>query len=326
MNRRPLRAAVLALALVLAPAPAPAAEPFSAWLDAFKAEALRQRIGRATLEAAFAGVEPIARVIELDRRQIESRLTFEEYMERVVPPARIAAAQERYLEHKALLDAVAERFGVPAPFIVALWGIESDFGRNPGGYPVVAALATLAHEGRRGAYFRGELLHALRILEAGHVSVPAMQGSWAGAMGQCQFMPSSFHAYAQDFDGDGRRDIWGNLADVFASTANYLARAGWRDNETWGRRVALPEGFDARLADREVRKSLAEWRALGIRGADGGDLPELGPAASIVLPPKSQPGTAYLVHDNFRALLKWNRSLYFALAVGRLSDAVAAVR
>jgi membrane-bound lytic murein transglycosylase B len=326
MNRRPLRTVALALMLVLASAAARPAEPFAAWLDAFKAEALRQRISQATLEAAFAGVEPIARVIELDRRQIESRLSFEEYLERVLPPTRLAAAQERYLEHKALLDEVGARFGVPSRFIVALWGVESDFGRNTGGYPVVAALATLAHEGRRGAFFRAELMHALKILDAGHVSVASMQGSWAGAMGQCQFMPSSFHAYAQDFDGDGRRDIWGTPADVFASTANYLARAGWRDDQTWGRKVLLPQAFDDRLADLEVRKSIAEWQALGVRSADGGDLPERDLASSIVLPPKSRPGTAYLVYDNFRALLKWNRSLYFALAIGRLSDAVAAVQ
>jgi membrane-bound lytic murein transglycosylase B len=326
MMLRPVIVALLALALAAALAPATAAESFGTWLDAFKREARQKGIGEPTLEAAFAGVEPIARIIELDRRQIESRLTFEEYMERVVPPARIAAAQARYQEHKTLLEQVAGRYGVQARFIVALWGIESDFGRNTGGYPVVASLATLAHDGRRGEFFRGELLHALRILDQGHIDVASMQGSWAGAMGQCQFMPSSFNAYAQDFDGDGRRDIWRTQGDVFASTANYLARAGWRDDMTWGRRVMLPAGFDETLADLKVRKSIPEWQALGVRRADGTDLPERGLAASIVLPPKSRPGTAYLVYDNFRTILRWNRSTYFALAVGRLADAVEAVQ
>ena len=322
MTRR-LAAAALVVALALATAAGARAESFAAWLAAFQTEARQEGISQATLEAAFAGVEPIARVIELDRRQPEGRLTFEEYMERVVPGARMQRAQLRYLENKELLDDVGQRFGVQPRSIVALWGIESDFGRNTGGYPVIAALATLAHEGRRGEFFRAELVHALHILDQGHIDLASMQGSWAGAMGQSQFMPSSFNAYAQDFDGDGRRDIWNSKADVFASAAHYLARAGWRGDQTWGRRVRLPAGFDETQADLEIRKPISDWQGLGVRRLDGGDLPVRALTASIVLPPNSQPGTAYMVYDNFRSILKWNRSTYFALAVGALSDAVA---
>lgn len=301
-----------------------AAEPFAAWLAALKAEARQAGISQATLEQAFAGVEPIERVIELDRRQPETRMTFEEYLERVVPPSRIADGRERYREYRQVLQAVGREYGVQPRFIVALWGIESDYGRNTGGFSVIAALATLAYDGRRGEFFRRELIDALKILDDGHITPSAMRGSWAGAMGQSQFMPSSFRAYAQDFDGDGRRDIWTSPADVFASAANYLARAGWRDDQTWGRAVRLPGDFDTALASLEVRKSLDEWQALGVRRRSGGDLPGRALRASVVIPPKSAPDAAFLVYDNYRALLKWNRSSYFAIAVGRLADEIGA--
>lgn len=294
---------------------------FDAWLAALRAEARGRGISEATLEAAFAGVAPVRRIIELDRSQPETRLTAAEYLELVVPPARISAARERLAAHRDLLEAVARRYRVQPRFIVALWGIETDFGRNTGGFGVIEALATLAYDGRRAELFRSELLDALRILDQGHVSAPAMIGSWAGAMGQSQFMPSSFLAYAVDYDGDGRRDIWTSLADVFASIANYLALAGWRDDQTWGRPVRLPEALAGELVGPEVVKPIPAWQALGVRDDDGGALPTRPLPAAIVRPdgPGSQ---AYLVYDNFRTTLKWNRSVYFALAVGRLADAM----
>ena len=317
--------AAIAAAFVLAGLVQPAsAKPFPIWLEEFRAEALKRGIRVQTLDTALNGLAPIPRVIELDRRQPESRFTFPQYLERVVTASRIADARERYRQHRQLLTEVGQKFGVQPRFIVALWGIESDFGRNTGGFSVIGALATLAHDGRRSKYFRGELINALKILDEGHVMASDMQGSWAGAMGQSQFMPSSFRAYAFDFNGDGRRDIWTTQADVFASAANYLARAGWRDDQTWGRKVRLPAGFERGLADLKVRKYLDEWQRLGVRKADGRDLPKRRLRASIVSPSKSGDGPAYLAYHNFRTILKWNRSNYFALAVGHLSDAIVA--
>lgn len=297
------------------------AENFAEWREGVRSEALSQGISAATFDAAFEGIEPIPRVIELDRSQPEVTITFAEYLERVVPEARVAQGRELLAKHRDLLEPVGREYGVPPRFIVALWGIETSFGRFLGGFPVIGALATLAHDGRRSAYFRGELLHALRILEDGHITPDAMVGSWAGAMGQSQFMPSSFVRYAVDHDGDGKRDIWGTQEDVFASAANYLVQAGWRNGETWGRQVQLPAGFDQGLADLKVKKTLAEWQALGLRRADGSDLPQAAMSGSVVLP-GGEGGPAYLVYDNYRTIMRWNRSFYFATSVGLLADRI----
>ena len=296
-------------------------ENFAEWREGVRSEALSQGISAATFDAAFEGIEPIPRVIELDRSQPEVTITFAEYLERVVPESRVAQGRELLAKHRDLLEPIGREFGVPPRFIVALWGIETSFGRFLGGFPVIGALATLAHDGRRSAYFRGELLHALRILEDGHITPDAMVGSWAGAMGQSQFMPSSFVRYAVDHDGDGKRDIWGTQEDVFASAANYLVQAGWRNGETWGRQVQLPAGFDQELADLKVKKTLAEWQALGLRRADGSDLPQAAMSGSVVQP-GGEGGPAYLVYDNYRTIMRWNRSLYFATSVGLLADRI----
>ena len=307
-------------ALTLA-APAKAAGDFGAWLTDLRAEAAAKGISAPTLDAALNGIEPIPRVIELDRKQPEFTLTFADYMKRVVSQDRIAKARRNFSENKALLTKIGRQFGVQPRFIVALWGIETDFGRLTGGFSVVPALATLAFDGRRSAYFRKELLNALKIIDGGHITAEAMKGSWAGAMGQCQFMPSSFLNFAVDADGDGRKDIWTTKADVFGSAANYLARSGWRDDLTWGRPVRLPAGFDPALADLKVRKPLSEWQRLGVRRADGRDLPTRDLPASVILP-DGPGGPAFVVYDNFEAILKWNRSTYFASAVGSLADAL----
>lgn len=293
--------------------------PFGKWLQGVKAEAIEQGIRAETVNSALSGVQPIPRVIELDRRQPEFTLTFRQYMDRVVPAARVKKGRAKLSENRSLLEAVGRKYGVQPRFLVAFWGIETDFGRVTGGFPVIPALATLAHDGRRSAYFRTELFNALTIVDQGHIEASKMMGSWAGAMGQSQFMPSSFVSFAVDENSDGRKDIWNTKADVFASAANYLAKSGWKDDQTWGRRVTLPDNFDPSLASLKTRKRLSEWQKIGVRRADGSDLPKRDLMASIVF--TEGPGSeAYAVYDNFRAILKWNRSTFFAVAVGSLAD------
>ncbi len=315
-------AGALSAALAAFPADAESDPAFEAWLTGLRTEALDAGIRQETLDASFVGVAPIPRVIELDRRQPESTLTFEQYVDRIVSNARIERGRARLAENSPLLQEVSAKFGVQPRFIVALWGIETNFGQNTGGFSVIAALATLAYDGRRSQFFRKELLDALRIIDEGHIRPEHMKGSWAGAMGQSQFMPSSFMNFAYDFDGDGAKDIWNTSADVFASAANYLSGVGWKSDITWGREVRLPDGFDPALADLKVVKQLSEWQSLGVRRADGRDLPARDIPASVIFPGKVG-GPAYLVYDNYRALLRWNRSLYFATAVGLLSDQIA---
>ena len=300
------------------------AEDFQIWLGKLRVEAEGKGISQSVLDEALAGIQPIPRVIELDRRQPEFTLTFTQYRDRVVPQSRIKKGRVKYQENRDLLEEIGGKIGVQPRFIVALWGIETDFGRVTGGFKVIPALATLAHDGRRSAFFRKELLNALQILHEGHIAPKEMMGSWAGAMGQSQFMPSSFLAHAVDYDGDGRRDIWTTRPDVFASAANYLAKSGWRADQTWGREVKLPPDFDFALADLKVRKPIGGWQALGVRQPDGGDLPTRQLSASIVLPEKGKVSPAYLVYNNYRTTLRWNRSTYFALAVGLLSDGIGA--
>ena len=294
---------------------------FDAWLVDLRGEALAQGIAPAIFDAAFDGVAPIPRIIELDRKQPEVTQTFDEYMARRITAKLVEEGRKAYAENRDLLGRVAAKFGVQPRFIVALWGVETRYGIHTGGFPVIAALATLAFDGRRSAYFRGELLDALTFLDQGHIGIGDMMGSWAGAMGQSQFMPSSFLRYAIDFDGDARRDIWTTKADVFASAANYLSKSGWRDDQTWGRKAWLPAGFDKTLADLETVKRLSEWQALGVRRGDGGDLPARDLKASLVLP-GGDAGPAYIIYDNYRTILKWNRSNYFAVSVGRLADLI----
>ena len=319
---RSLSAASVLVAALAASSAAVGADGFERWLAALRAEAAAEGICAATLDRALDGLEPIPRVIELDRRQPEGRLTFRDYNQRVLSEARIARGRELLREHRALLDRVAADYGVQPRFIVALWGIESNYGSFAGEYPVIAALATLAYDGRRAAFFRKELLQALRILDQGDVTPALMMGSWAGAMGQSQFMPSSYMAYAVDYDGDGRRDIWGTPADVFASIANYLAEAGWNDRYTWGRQVRLPKQLGALAAGLEVVKPLPEWHALGVRRSDGLDLPAVALDAALLQMDDGE-GPAYLVYQNFRVLMAWNRSTYFALTVGELADLIS---
>lgn len=294
---------------------------FQTFLEGVRSEAAGKGIKPETLAAALTGIEHIDKVIELDRRQPEFTMTFKGYMDRVVNPGRVEKGRRLLAENKAVLDKIEQYYRVQPKYVVALWGIETDFGRITGGYPVVSALATLAYDGRRSSYFRGELMNALQILDEGHITPAAMLGSWAGAMGQCQFMPSSFLRFAADWNGDGRRDIWTTREDVLASAANYLSSSGWKGDQTWGRPVKLPAKFDKSLVGLNTKKHLSEWSKLGVKAAGGKPLPQADLEASLVMPDNGD-GAVFLVYDNFRTTLKWNRSTFFALAVGHLAERI----
>ena len=313
-------AVVLALCSGLAPEAARAQEQsFADWLDGVKREARAAQISESTIETALAGIAPIPRVIELDRRQPEFTQTFWAYLEKRVTAGRVARGRRMLAQHRGLLERVQARYGVQPRFLVAFWALESNFGDHTGGFSVIGALATLAYDERRSAFFRSQLMDALKIVDQGHITPASMSGSWAGAMGQLQFIPSTFVNYAVDYDGDKRRDIWNSLPDIFASAANYLSRIGWRGDETWGREVRLPPDFDWGLIGLGKRRALEEWQRLGLRRIDGRDLPRADLEAAVMLP-AGHKGPAFLVYGNFNAILKWNRSLLYAVAVGHLAD------
>ncbi len=321
-SRRAFLAAAPLLAVSLGGGIAAAAESdFNGFLAGVRRDASAQGIRPATIDIAFRSIQYLPRVIELDRKQPEHKMTFSEYLDKVVTQQRLDDARRHLTENSGLLQQVRTRFNVQPRFVVTLWGVESDFGRTMGSYSVPSALATLAYEGRRGAMFRAELLASLKILDQGNIRADGMLGSWAGAMGQCQFMPTTFLSYAVDFDGDGRRDIWNTRADVLGSIANYLSRLGWRGNEGWGREVVLPGNLDSRLAGLDSRRPIADWARLGVRPASGSPFSGREPEASLVLPDGAG-GTALLVFDNFRAIKRWNNSNYFAAAVGYIADSI----
>jgi membrane-bound lytic murein transglycosylase B len=247
-------------------------------------------------------------------------MTWEEYRERQVSPTRVENGRRAFAENRRLLDAVAERFRVSPRAVVAIWGVETNYGTNTGGFGVVEALATLAWDGRRSAYFRSELLAALRVLDGGHVSPERMRGSWAGAMGQPQFMPSNFERLAVDFDGDGRRDIWNSRADALASVAHYLSRFGWREGEPWGLEVLPPGPVEG--AGTDAKRPLRDWARLGFRRADGGPLPG-GDAEMGLVQPNRSAGQVFLGGHNLRVIRRYNPPVNYGLAVGLLSDRVA---
>lgn len=314
--------AVLALAVIVADVAAFAAETtFGEWRAALREEAIRRGVSASTFERAFTGVQPIARVIELDRRQPELTQTFWRYLERRVSDQRIEQGREFLAKHRRLLAAVQRRYGVQPRFLVAFLGLESNYGTHTGSFPLIGALATLAYDERRSRFFREQLLAALQLMEKGDLA-PGANSSWAGAMGLPQFMPTTYFAYAVDFDGDGRRDLWNSLPDILASAANYLAAAGWQGNRTWGREVRLPAGFDYRLAGLKVSKPLSAWQRLGVRRVDGRALPRVAINGSVLLPAGARGGPALMVYDNFRTIMAWNRSILYAVAVGHLSDRV----
>lgn len=280
--------------LMLAPAVAQAQSNdarFTAWLQGVRAEALRAGVDSATADAALGSVQQIPKVLELAHNQPEFKMTFERYLELVVSPERVSRGRALLKENRALVERIAGPAGVPPSTVVALWGIESKYGERLGDFEVVPALATLAFNGFRAKFFRAQLIAALKIVSQGHIGLHEMKGSWAGAMGQCQFIPTTFLLYAADGDGDGRYDIWTSKADVFASTVNYLRRAGWRPGLRWGEEV--------------------ESSAVAAKG-------------ERIVRPSGKGGPAYRTTQNFRVILRWNQSDFFALAVGLLSDRIAA--
>ena len=295
---------------------------FANWRDGFRARALSKGIRADVFDAAFEGVEMNARVVELDRRQPEFTRPLWEYLDSAVSDKRIANGREMAATHAGTLDAIEARYGVPGRIVLAIWGLESAYGFNYGSIPVIEALATLAAEGRRRGFAEEQLIAALQILQSGDVTPSRMVGSWAGAMGHTQFIPTSFQAYAVDFTGDGRRDVWAaDPADALASTANYLSRFGWVSGQPWGMEVRLPAGIDYAQLDAANRKPVPFWRGLGITQMSGAPLPDHGEAA--VITPAGAKGPAFLVNRNFRVIMRYNNATSYALAVGHLGDRIA---
>jgi len=294
-------------------------QSFGDWLAELRAEAIQLGISEQTLIAALDGLEPIERVLELDRSQPEFVQTFTRYTNLRISESQIERGQALLSEHGALLNQVRNRFGVQPHYLVSFWALESNFGRATGGFTVIQALATLAFDPRRADFFRQELLTALSVIDEGHIEAQRMTGSWAGAMGQLQFMPSTFNRYAIDGDNDGRIDIWNSLPDVFYSAANFLSQSGWKGDERWGREVVLPENFDFGLSGTPVRKPVMEWSELGINQVNGSPLPVADIEGSIIVPAGAE-GPAFLAYNNYRTTLVWNRSTFYALAVGHLAD------
>lgn len=307
--------------LCLSPITAQAAD-FQTWLTGFRVEARNAGISDATIQATLTNIQALPKVIALDKKQPEKKITFAQYKKNVVNQQRIDKGRQLIAAHRAELDWVEKTYGVAPQYVVALWGIETNFGSNTGGFKVVDSLATLAWEGRRAAFFKAELLKALKIIDEGHISAANMKGSWAGAMGQNQFMPSSFFNFAVDADKDGRRDIWNTRLDVFASTANYLSKSGWTHGQRWGRRVKVPQSFPAALVGPKITKPLSYWKSIGVTDMNGGALPSEDMTASVVAP-DGLGGETYLVYSNYQTIMAWNRSTYFATSVGLLADALA---
>jgi len=299
----------------------PLEQRFVAWVAAFRATALAQGISEATLQAAFDNVQYLPQVVELDRAQPEFTRPVWQYLDNLVSPQRVARGIDKLQQVRTQAEDAAARYGVSAPTLVAIWGIESNFGDNYGTTPTIDALATLGFDGRREAWARGQLLAALKIVQNGDIARSQMIGSWAGAMGQTQFLPSNFLAYAVDADGDGRRDIWGSAADVMSSTAHFLQRVGWQSSQPWGVEVQLPPAFDLGRADGQTRQSSAQWSHEGVRTLNGAPLPELGDGA--ILLPAGARGPAFLVGPNFRTILRYNNSTNYALAVNLLAQRIA---
>jgi len=293
--------------------------PFEQWLAELRSEALREGISSATLDQVLDDLKPLEKVIELDRRQPEFTQTFWSYLDARITDWRINRGKAMLEKHRKLLTDVEKQYGVPARYLVAFWGMETNYGNYLGKFATVASLVTLAYDPRRSSFFRKQLIDSLRIIDQGHVTKEKMRGSWAGAVGHLQFMPSTFLKYATDGDGDKRIDVWGNLPDVFASGGHYLNSIGWRYGELWGREVRLPEGFELSQASLKNRKPVSYWRSQGIAKSDGRLLPKDAALGAIILPQGAQ-GPAFLVYENFDVIMDWNRSISYAIAVGHLAD------
>ncbi len=310
---------------------------FEQYAASLKQQALDKGYSKTLVNEVFASLKHYKSAVVADKKQPEFTETLDTYLPKRVSKQRIALARKYYKEHQQELETIGQKYGVQPRFIVALWGLESSFGKFMGNYSVPSALATMAYDGRRESFFKSEFFLALDILQQGHVSLADMKGSWAGAMGQSQFMPSAFMSYAQDGDGDGHINIWQSRTDAFASIANYLKTRGWDNSQTWGREVKVPDNFDFYYVipkgskDRtqwlqwwaKSERSLAAWQSLGVRTTEGKALPQRDIKAALVMPDDEQ-GRVYLAYSNYQTLMHWNRSYYFVTSVGYLADLIVA--
>jgi len=311
-------------------------DPFSIWLQDVRQEAKTRGISDKVIGEALANIKPMRRIIDRDRNQAEFKLTLSTYSKRVISQKNIKIGKNKAKLLADTLEAVEKRFKVQRRFILSIWGIETRFGLVQANVPVIPAVATLAFDKRRSKYFRAQVFSVLEMLEKGYIDLENLKGSWAGAMGQPQFMPSSYLAYAADFDGDGRRDIWNNTGDVLASIANYLSKHGWNNTMTWGRAVSVPSStpdWDSQLSRRaapgcRARTSkilpLPEWQALGVRKVNGTDLPPRNIAGALVFPDGAN-GSAFITYNNYSAIMAYNCAHHYAITVGLLSDKIQGI-
>ncbi len=328
MLQKPLLALCLGLSLGVAACSTSAnvtsfAPPeYLQWLEGLKAEMRQKGISQATLDTVYAQdyYHPAPEVVKIDRRQAEFVLASTDYINRIVNKRRVDEGRKRYAELKPLLAQIEEKYGVQGSYLIAFWGVETNFGSNFGGFNTIAALTNLSYDTRRPKFFRAQLYEALKIVDNWNVDYTRMQGSWAGAMGHFQFMPSTFNAYAVDFNQDGQIDIWHSFEDAAASAANYLSSIGWRKDEPWGIEVSLPWNFDFSQTGRNKTKTIKEWRKLGVKTKDNKEIKLSGKLSGAVIVPEGKKGSAYLVLNNFNKIMQWNRSENYALAVGQLAD------
>lgn len=305
---------------------AKSSEGFNAWLKQFEAKAVSRGISKATVQNTLGGISLNQKVIRLDKKQPEfKKRYFKDYKAKVVSATRIKQGRKLLQKHYRLLDEIEKKFGVQKRFIVALWGAETNYGGYTGGFNIPRSLASLAYDGRRKKFFEKELINALKILEEGHIRNSEFTGSWAGALGQCQFMPSSFFAYAVDYNNDGKKDIWNDKADIFASIANYLKTEGWRGEYTWGRRVNLPSNFRHLFNEKSKKmRPLSYFKRMGVAGYGGAVIPNVDINARLVAPDGNDGdySEVYLVYSNYNVIMHWNRSTYFATSIGLLADSL----
>jgi membrane-bound lytic murein transglycosylase B len=295
-------------------------EKFKAWKQEFRKRAIEKGIKNETLDKVFARITYVHRAVAKDKNQPEVKFSFDKYKNRMINDYRINQGYTYFQKHRPLIEKISKEYKVQSRFIIALWGLESSYGYNIGTYFIPEVLATLAFEGRRGSYFEGEFIGALKIIQDGMIDINHFKGSWAGAFGQSQFMPTTYLAYAVDYNKDGKKDLYGTPEDIFASIANYLRFLGWDDESTWGRKVRLPEGFDIK-ANHKATKAITEWRNEGLLKDDGKKLPRtIQPARLIIF--DEDKNNAYFSYDNFKLIKKWNNSDSFATVVGVLSDAI----
>lgn len=317
-----IKITLLAATTALIAAPALGQDSFRDCLQNIKADATRQGVPAAIADRAFQGLTPDQKVVDLDNRQPEFSLTYAKYVGGTVSADRIAKGQQRMAQHRQLLDALQAEYGVPPQYLMAFWGIETNYGSYMGDFRVVRSVATLACMTRRQAFFSNETVQALRILNMNHMTSEQMRGSWAGAMGNMQFMPSTFTKWAVDRDGNGRIDIWNSLPDAFASAGNFLRGIGWKPGLPSSEEVFLPRGFPLDQADTTVEKPVKAWAAMGVRKPGGAALPASDEPASILLPAGFR-GPAFIIYPNFKAVMNWNRSTLYALSVGILARQIA---